>query len=109
MTRRHISKPERAALRATWNHTCAYCGARSAALLPEHVEPLSRGGEDTPENVVAACQGCNANKSDMFLLEWVLVRTGFWDRRGPSVRHCGLADALDVNAVSLLVHERGKR
>lgn len=43
-------------------HRCAYCG-RAAATI-DHVQPRSRGGEDTWENLVAACVKCNNFKSD---------------------------------------------
>jgi 5-methylcytosine-specific restriction endonuclease McrA len=45
---------------------CQYCGGRFAAqeLTLDHVTPRSRGGRSTPENLVAACVGCNARKGD---------------------------------------------
>ncbi|WP_156759945.1 HNH endonuclease [Microbacterium karelineae] len=43
-------------------HRCAYCG-RSATTI-DHVQPRSRGGEDSWENLVAACVKCNNVKSD---------------------------------------------
>lgn len=52
------------ALFARDGHLCMYCGqafARSV-LTRDHVEPLSRGGADVWENVVAACRACNARK-----------------------------------------------
>ena len=44
---------------------CMYCGHRFAAsaLSREHVTPLSRGGTDTWNNVVAACKRCNNHKA----------------------------------------------
>ena len=47
------------------NHTCRYCGA-SAPDFPlriDHVTPVALGGSDSPDNLVAACQDCNAGKS----------------------------------------------
>jgi 5-methylcytosine-specific restriction endonuclease McrA len=43
-------------------HRCAYCG-RSASTI-DHVQPRSRGGADSWENLVAACLRCNNLKSD---------------------------------------------
>lgn len=43
-------------------HRCAYCG-RSASTI-DHVLPRSRGGQDSWENLVAACLACNNIKSD---------------------------------------------
>ena len=50
-------------------HMCLYCGARLPAhlLTRDHVVPLSRGGRDEWENVVAACQPCNHRKDCMSL------------------------------------------
>ncbi len=58
------------------NRRCAYCGIpmflppergkpadRRATL--DHVVPLTRGGADSEENTVAACEACNLAKADM--------------------------------------------
>lgn len=47
------------------DHTCQYCGARADSV--DHVQPRSRGGEHTWENVVACCRACNARKGDRML------------------------------------------
>jgi hypothetical protein len=39
---------------------CVYCGEPADVL--DHVVPRSRGGTDDPENLVAACNGCNGDK-----------------------------------------------
>lgn len=36
----------------------------------DHVIPLSRGGDNTPSNIVIACQPCNQSKSDKLPHEW---------------------------------------
>jgi 5-methylcytosine-specific restriction endonuclease McrA len=41
---------------------CAYCG--KAAHTIDHVQPKSRGGADSWENLVAACLRCNNAKGD---------------------------------------------
>lgn len=49
-------------------YTCAYCG--DVADQVDHVYPKSRGGEDTMDNLVAACKRCNyakRDKTDIFL------------------------------------------
>ena len=43
-------------------HTCAYCG--DTANEVDHVWPKSKGGEDTLDNLVAACRRCNILKKD---------------------------------------------
>jgi hypothetical protein len=43
------------------DHRCLYCGSQfsRAELTRDHVLPISRGGTDQWENVVAACKRCN--------------------------------------------------
>lgn len=47
-------------------HQCQYCGAfpPRSELSIDHVLPRSRGGRDTWENLVIACQKCNVKKGD---------------------------------------------
>jgi 5-methylcytosine-specific restriction endonuclease McrA len=45
-------------------NTCQYCGSRQNLTL-DHVMPRSRGGKDTWENLITACQSCNTRKGDM--------------------------------------------
>ena len=51
------------------DHHCLYCGHQFARgeLTRDHVLPLSRGGKDRWENVVAACRPCNVRKRDRLL------------------------------------------
>lgn len=44
------------------NFTCFYCGVRGGRLECDHKIPVSRGGSDDPENLVAACLSCNRSK-----------------------------------------------
>ena len=48
------------------DHHCLYCGHQFARgeLTRDHVLPLSRGGKDRWENVVAACKRCNWQKDN---------------------------------------------
>ncbi len=46
------------------NHRCCYCGAAKPPLTIDHVIPKSRGGQDTWENLVAACVRCNNRKGN---------------------------------------------
>jgi 5-methylcytosine-specific restriction endonuclease McrA len=54
------------------NHTCQYCGSTKRLTL-DHVIPRSKGGTHTWDNVVAACEKCNALKGDRLLYETSLV------------------------------------
>jgi 5-methylcytosine-specific restriction endonuclease McrA len=53
-----------AALFARDQHLCLYCGRDFTRqhLTRDHVMPLSQGGRDCWENVVAACFHCNSRK-----------------------------------------------
>jgi len=44
---------------------CLYCGVtfRSRELSRDHVTPISKGGQDTWNNVVTACRRCNNHKA----------------------------------------------
>ena len=50
---------------------CAYCGDVERALQKDCVQPLSRGGRYTLENVVPACGSCNASKSNDEVTSWL--------------------------------------
>ena len=45
---------------------CMYCGKEYSrhSLTRDHVMPISRGGEDSWENLVCACVKCNNRKGD---------------------------------------------
>jgi 5-methylcytosine-specific restriction endonuclease McrA len=54
------------ALFARDGHLCLYCGRTfpRSQLTRDHVLPLSKGGRDLWENVVAACFPCNSRKGN---------------------------------------------
>lgn len=45
---------------------CQYCGDKKAAaeLTLDHIFPRSRGGDNSPVNIVAACVQCNTRKGN---------------------------------------------
>lgn len=53
------------------NNLCMYCGGEysRAQLTRDHVQPVSKGGLDSWENVVTACRGCNHAKGNRLLDE----------------------------------------
>jgi 5-methylcytosine-specific restriction endonuclease McrA len=59
----------RTAIMQRWGYKCAYCSRLATHL--DHVEPLSRGGTDTENNIVPACRTCNLSKGAKTLAEWV--------------------------------------
>lgn len=60
-----VSKRTRYEVLKRDNHTCRYCGgtAPDVKLTVDHVVPVALGGTDNPDNLVAACQDCNAGKA----------------------------------------------
>lgn len=68
---RRVPPLTNAALFARDNYQCLYCGYYfgTQALSRDHVHPISRGGEDRWENVVAACKRCNQRKGNYLLDE----------------------------------------
>ncbi|ELS32926.1 MULTISPECIES: HNH endonuclease [Pseudanabaena] len=45
------------------NHTCQYCGSNKKLTI-DHVIPRAKGGLNTWENVVIACESCNHRKGN---------------------------------------------
>jgi 5-methylcytosine-specific restriction endonuclease McrA len=45
---------------------CQYCGEKKAAtaLTLDHIMPRSRGGDNSPVNIVTACIACNGRKGN---------------------------------------------
>lgn len=43
-------------------YTCQYCGKRSRDLTLDHIQPRSKGGQHTWDNLVSACYECNHKK-----------------------------------------------
>ena len=65
-TSRHVPVSRRGVLRRD-GYRCAYC--QKSANTIDHVQPKSRGGKDTWENLVACCLKCNNKKGDKILGE----------------------------------------
>lgn len=51
---------------------CSYCSGPGGVV--EHVVPLSRGGQNTIDNLTASCHKCNASKRSKSLLVFLLER-----------------------------------
>jgi hypothetical protein len=58
-------------VRARDKYTCQYCGVvHPSDLEVDHIVPRSRGGSNRPDNLVAACHSCNAEKGNRTALEY---------------------------------------
>ena len=68
-------------------HRCQYCGRRmpTSQLSMDHVNPRSRGGRTTWENVVCACLACNVKKGGRTPREarMTLIRKPVRPKRSP--------------------------
>lgn len=58
---------------------CAYCGISIYWHIPndihvDHVQPLSKGGSNWPDNLCLACADCNLSKGEKSVIEWMQVR-----------------------------------
>jgi hypothetical protein len=49
---------------------CVFCRLPSD-LTTDHLIPKPRGGDDSADNVVLACQSCNTSKGDKGVFEWL--------------------------------------
>lgn len=50
---------------------CFWCGVKVGKTYHvDHIVPLSRGGSNSPENLVIACPACNLSKGDKLPHEW---------------------------------------
>jgi len=88
----HDLTPEQwATLQHLWGG-CAYCGADDRALQRDCVQPISRGGRYTLDNIVPACGPCNASKSNDEATSW--MRRKKLDERAFLVRFVEVRAAL---------------
>ncbi|HEX6042951.1 MAG TPA: HNH endonuclease [Pyrinomonadaceae bacterium] len=64
--RREASGMKRTRIYMRDKFRCQYCGAKKAAseLTLDHILPRSRGGDNSPTNVVTACVQCNNRKGN---------------------------------------------
>lgn len=52
-------------------YACTYCGTEEGPFHLDHVVPVSKGGENTEDNLVVACAACNLSKRDKTPEEWI--------------------------------------
>jgi len=64
--RREASSMKRLRIYMRDKFRCQYCGEKRPAgeLTLDHILPRSRGGDNSPVNVVTACVACNNRKGD---------------------------------------------
>jgi 5-methylcytosine-specific restriction endonuclease McrA len=64
--RREASGSKRLRIYMRDKFRCQYCGEKKTptALTLDHIHPRSRGGDNSPLNIVTACVKCNNRKGD---------------------------------------------
>lgn len=64
----YIPESLRTQIAATDRHRCCYCLTSEAnsgiPMTHDHIQPRSKGGETTFENICLACRSCNEFKAD---------------------------------------------
>ena len=52
---------------------CVFCGSKKE-LTTDHLIPSNRGGDDSADNLVLACQACNSSRGDRGIFEWLGIK-----------------------------------
>lgn len=67
--RKSISKKTRFEIFKRDKFTCQYCGKQSPEVILniDHIQPVSKGGDNSDLNLLTACIGCNSGKSNRLL------------------------------------------
>lgn len=86
-----LTAPQWISLLEAWGG-CAYCCAEGPALQRDCIQPISRGGRYTLENVVPACASCNASKHNDEVTGW--LRRKKLDERSFLIRHATILRSL---------------
>ena len=73
--RKNLSKKIRFEVFKRDSFTCQYCGRKApdTTLQCDHIEPVSKGGENDILNLITSCIECNAGKSDRRLSDNTVV------------------------------------
>ncbi|HMN12792.1 MAG TPA: HNH endonuclease [Bellilinea sp.] len=74
--RKSISKRVRFEIFKRDSFTCQYCGKAAPNVLLEidHIQPVSKGGDNEIGNLITSCKDCNAGKSDRELSDDTAVK-----------------------------------
>lgn len=73
--RKSLSKKLRFEVFKRDSFACQYCGSKAPDVLlhVDHIKPVSKGGDNDLLNLITACQGCNAGKSDRELGDTTVI------------------------------------
>ena len=75
MSRKAIPKSVRFEVFKRDSFTCQYCGSKAPDVILEidHIQPVSKGGDNNVLNLVTCCKPCNSGKSNKVLSEQVML------------------------------------
>lgn len=75
MKRKNISKKLRFEVFKRDRFKCQYCGAESPNVLlqVDHINPVSKGGQNDIMNLVTSCAGCNGGKRDVLISDDAVI------------------------------------
>jgi hypothetical protein len=60
-----------------YGHICFYCNEYVGEKYTlDHITPVSKGGENSIENIVPCCKSCNSSKKDNEVGAWFLAHFG---------------------------------
>lgn len=81
-------KKIRNAIKDTYS-TCFFCGefVKREDRTIDHFQSLSKGGADSPENMVVSCLQCNSEKSDLDVEEYIKLKLEGFDFKGRAERN----------------------
>lgn len=82
----------RARIYARDKWACAWCGARGVPLSLDHYVPRSRGGDNSPGNLLTCCLKCNMRRCHKPALQWAAELAGLFDDLDTIL--CRAVDAL---------------
>lgn len=73
--RKSMSKKVRFEVFKRDSFICQYCGqsAPDVILHVDHIQPVSKGGDNDIMNLVTSCQACNSGKSDRLLTDTTVI------------------------------------
>lgn len=81
MSCRYVDEHVWLAAVAYFDGACAYCGSTRRPLTADHLLAKSRGGTDTPSNIVPACEECNQRKGTTDWREFMMSMPNFSQER----------------------------
>jgi hypothetical protein len=99
-----ISKSKKAKVYAKTDGQCAYCGLGLSAEMfaIDHVHPRASGGNNAIENLMPACNPCNASKGSKSIEHYRLYVAARAVTGGPVFGHAQLVYLKEAGALPVL-------